>query len=162
MTLSRVSMDDLSALSECRTQRILSESQVDLLKAHLLRNGAVAQEFWTNTKQVHELRATGILSDEKCAAQIQNYITEVLKPASSRKRPAAAVGSTTPPAAQGSSTQQKAAKPSTQRERARERAAANVLGGNIVNAFALANRVGRYKMCSFPAAGWHLVTVQYR
>ena len=162
MTLSRVSMDDLSALSECRTQRILSESQVDLLKAHLLRNGAVAQEFWTNTKQVHELRATGILSDEKCAAQIQNYITEVLKPASSRKRPAAAVASTTPPASQGSSTQQKAAKPSTQREGARERGTANALGGNIVNAFALTNRVGCYKMCSSIAAGWQLVTVQYR
>ena len=89
---------------------------------------------WTNTKQLHELRATGILSDEECAAQIQNHLTEVLKPASS-KRPAAAVASATPPASQGSSSQQKAAKPSTQREMARERAAANVLGGNIVNAF---------------------------
>ena len=71
MVLSRASMDGLSASSECRTQRLLSESQVDLLKAHLLRNGAVAQEFWTNTTQLHELRATGILSDEECAAQIQ-------------------------------------------------------------------------------------------
>ena len=102
-----------------------------------------------------------ILCDEECATQIQNHITDVLKPASSRKRPAAAVASTTPPASQGSSTQQKAAKPSTQRERARERAAANVLGGNIVNAFAIANRVSCHKMCSSPPAGWQLITVQY-
>ena len=63
MALSRASMDGLSALSEWRTQRFLSESQVDLLKAHLLRNGTVAQEIWTNTKQLHELGATGILSE---------------------------------------------------------------------------------------------------
>ena len=72
MALSRASMGCLSALSECRTQRLLSESQVHLLKAHLLQNGAVAQEFWTNAKQLHELRATGILSDKECAPQIQN------------------------------------------------------------------------------------------
>ena len=103
-----------------------------------------------------------ILCDEECATQIQNHITDVLKPASSRKRPAAAVESATPSASRGPSTQpKKAAKPSTQRERARERAAANVLGGNIVNAFAIANRVSCHKMCSSPPAGWQLITVQY-
>ena len=58
-------MDGLSALSELHTQRLLSESQVDLLKAHLLRNGAVAQDFWANTKRLHEFRASGILSEEE-------------------------------------------------------------------------------------------------
>ena len=155
-------MDGLSALSELHTQRLLSESQVDLLKAHLLRNGAVAQDFWANTKRLHEFRASGILSEEECAEQIQKHVTEVLTPASARKRPAAALESATPSASRGPSTQpKKAAKPSTQRERARERAAANVLGGNIVNAFAIANRVSCHKMCSSPPAGWQLITIQY-
>ena len=57
VAFSRASMDGLSALSEYRTQIMLSESQVDPMKAHLLRNGAVAQEVWTKTKQLHELRA---------------------------------------------------------------------------------------------------------
>jgi len=150
MVLSNASMDGLSALSECRTQRLLSESQVDLLKAHLLRNGAVTQDFWANTKRLHDFRASGILSEQECAEQIQNHITEVLTPASARKRTAAAaVESANPSASGGSSTQpKKAAKPSTQRERARARAAANVLGGNIVNAFAIANRVSCHKMCT--------------
>ena len=162
MVLSNASMDGVSALSELHTQRLLSESQVDLLKAHLLRNGAVAQDFWANTKRLHEFRASGILSEEECAEQIQKHVTEVLTPASARERPAAAVESATPSASRGPSTQpKKAAKPSTQRERARERAAANVLGGNIVNAFAIANRVSCHKMCSSPPAGWQLITVQY-
>ena len=162
MVLSNASMDGLSALSELHTQRLLSESQVDLLKPHLLRNGAVAQDFWANTKRLHEFRASGILSEEECAEQIQKHVTEVLTPASARERPAAAVESATPSASRGPSTQpKKAAKSSTQRQRARERAAANVLGGNIVNAFAIANRVSCHKKCSSPPAGWQLITVQY-
>ena len=72
MALSRASMDGLSALSECRTQETYLGISGGFTEGAPLGKRSGGTGVLDNTKQLHELRATGIISDEECATQLQN------------------------------------------------------------------------------------------
>ena len=148
MNLSHDALRDLTALTELKYEGGILERHFVLLKEHVMEGRLVGAPSLDGFRMSLQLRRVGGISEKEHAADVDGKVAEILnnsdcvevegdssapssgppplRSSSKRKRPAAKSG-----AGAGS-------KPVDRGVGARKRAAANTLGGNIINCWAKA------------------------
>lgn len=145
MPLSNQTLRDLTALAKLKSEGGILDRHFQLLKEHLMKGCSLNGDSLEGFRLSLTLRSMGGLSEEEHAKDVDGKVADILK--SSAEGAGASATPSAPPFRSASSSTEKSpaarsasaagSKTANRGVGERKRAAANTLGGNILNCFAI-------------------------